>query len=427
VYPVTAVGGPDPIFPTDNFKWSMVRAAPGGSRIKGLSYLREQITSPGNGTVSISACIASTGTNPSWTTCTPGTLYTRSLNGDGYNTVDMAMNDNGFHGVGWVASNSVSGLLRYLISFTKDNGATWDASAHEVGHYTGMTADDIDLASNETGSIGILVYYRLSGSPTPNPTDMYGAVTDSLVLYTYNMNVDPTFTSPVKTVIVAGSGAQFFSGCAGVCFALTGDGNDTFQAFYYQGGVPKVTAITNASTTPSTVTRTITNNSLVTTIQAASTCAAPSPYAGAAVVIPSGTGMGTYDIPVSGNIVLRTTNKLDEFMDNSVQTLALTRLYGGGAAIGLGRMSATGIISSTAKINDTLLYPPCPSPLTHNVGPKCAGYAVTGTGTLRHGGTVVGNVYYTSSILQTMDWNTGAGQYLASTQQIAIHQTSAEP
>lgn len=105
----------------------------------------------------------------------------------------MVMNDNGFHGISWLRYDTAN-VARYLISFTKDNGQTWDASPNEVGHYTAagsLAVNDVDLASNEARSIGVLVYYKTTGSPV---VDMYGAVSDSLVLYTYNMNIPSTLT-----------------------------------------------------------------------------------------------------------------------------------------------------------------------------------------------------------------------------------------
>ncbi|MFH1109080.1 MAG: hypothetical protein V1790_07795 [Planctomycetota bacterium] len=342
--------------------------------------------------------------------------------GDQYNTADMAMNANGFHGVGWVAYNNGSGLARYLVSFTKDNGRTWDASAREIGHYTAggsLSADDIDLASNGNGSIGMLAYYKQTGSPTePN----------SLVLYTYNKTLDPTLNNPVKTVIVAGSGMQFATNCStgAACFALTGDGNDTFQAFYYQGGAAKVTTINNASTTPSTTVRTIVTNSSVTLLDAASTCHAASSNAGAAVVIAAGTGIGTYDVPASGNILKRTSNVIYGGLADSIYTMALADTEVQVPGIMVYRLSATGQQSSHT-ISDSLPYPGCPNPLTTPGESNCASRDV-GWQSARNA-SMIGNVLYSSSFLQEMVWSTtpDPDQYLANVQRIVIHQTTAEP
>ena len=431
----TAIGSPYSDVPQTEFLWSMVRAAPGGSRIKGLAYSRVLLDANYDGYEFIRACIAGAGTNPSWTTCTFGTAYSFPVNSpEFFGTVDMAMNDNGFHGFGGQLNTLGGSLTRYIVSFTKDNGVTWDTSERQIGRYTGTSGvDDIDLASNEAGSIGVLVYYKVTASPT----DMYGAVTDSLVLYTYNKNVDPTLNNPVKTVIVAGSGVQFASLCKGACFTLTGDGGDTFQAFYYQGGAAKVSTITGASTAPSTTVRTITNNSAVTQIGAGSTCQAPSTTAGAAVVITSGTGIGVYDVPVSGTITLRTTTAFNPFLDDSVYTTALTRTSTpvGGPAVTLYRMSSSGQ-QSNAAVSDSLPYPYCgtaPTPPPNGYGTPCALYKGNDTPPLSYGATVIGNVHYSSSFRQDQAWTdvSPAGptndQYLATIEHIIIHQTSAEP
>jgi hypothetical protein len=420
-----ATGVPDPTYPKDEFGWSMVRAAPGGSRIKGLAYERTQRASSTSGTLSIKACIAATGTNPSWTNCTLGTVNSVALGTGSYgNTVDMAMNDNGFHGVGWVDYNSSTTLVKYLVSFTKDNGATWDTKP-PIGSFKGLTADDIDLASNEAGSIGVLAYYRQATGADPTEPD-------SLVLYSYNMNVDPTLGNPVKTVIVAGDGVQFASGgCTGSCFALTGDTNDTLHAFYYQGGAAKVTSVTNASTTPSSVERTITSNSLVTQLGAGSTCNAPSDKAGAAVAISGGTGNGLWDVPLSGNITRRTSTSFSPYMDDSVYTMALARssTFVGGPTVTLYRMSSTGQLTN-GTISDTLPYPYCgtaPTPPPTGDGTPCALFKGNDTPPLSYGATVIGNVHYSSSFRQDQAWSTVAGLYLATVEHIVIHQTSAEP
>jgi hypothetical protein len=118
LFPATATGSPDFTYPIDEFVWSMVRAAPGGSRIKGLAYWRYQDDAVTQ-TNRIAACIAATGTNPSWTNCTPGTVFTQA-SPPYVNTADMAMTDAGLHAVGWVAYDG--SLVKYLVSFTKDNG-----------------------------------------------------------------------------------------------------------------------------------------------------------------------------------------------------------------------------------------------------------------------------------------------------------------
>ena len=267
----------------------------------------------------------------------------------------------------------------------------------------------------------MLAYYKQTGSPTES---------NSLVLYTYNKNVDPTLNNPVKTVIVTGSGAQYASLCTGACFALTGDRNDRSQAFYYQGGPAKVTTISDASTTPSTTVRTIATNSSVTPIAAGSTCNARSLYAGAAVAIFSGSALGTYDVPRTGNIVLRTTNGFGTMADN-MYTLALTdaKVRPPAIAATVCRMNSVGTVT-TNIISDTLPYPPCPNPLTQNIGPTCENFQKGNIGEANGvGGTVIGNVYYASSLRQEMAWSTvpNPDQYLASAQRIVIHQTSAEP
>ena len=248
---------------------------------------------------------------------------------------------------------------------------------------------------------------------------MYGAGSDSLVLYTYNKNVDPTLNSPVKTAIVTGTGAQYGSGgCNGACFALTGDSNDTFHAFYYQGGVAKVTSVSNASTSPSSTVRTIANNGAASIISAGRT------IGGAAACLGGGTAIGTYDVPTSGNIVFRGTSAMTG-INQAPYTMILTRdrVDPPGAVTVVARITATGVGGNNTSISDALLCPTCTGGY---VGPNCAQYV--GDYQRGHGAGVIGNVLYTSSLRQEMAWSTmpNPDQYLASVQRIVIHQTSAE-
>ncbi|MFH1109644.1 MAG: hypothetical protein V1790_10685 [Planctomycetota bacterium] len=217
-----ATGSPDSTNPTDTFHGSMVRTAPGASRLRGIAYLRWKFTALQVGTYLINACITQ-----DWSTCNPTTVvYSKPFQDDTLDMADMALTDptHGLDAIGWVEKGT-GNRVTYKVAFSQNNGGSWLAPI-TLGSYTASSnfPNDIDLAANDDGEIGILTYYRQeAGSNSTDP--------DSLVLYIY----DSSLTQTRKTIAAAAAPAKFATNCESYCFGLTGDSSHTFHAFYHVG------------------------------------------------------------------------------------------------------------------------------------------------------------------------------------------------
>ncbi len=438
VYIAEAVGSPhtqqvgEPY--SEVFEWSMVRAAAGASRVRALAYSRLRAeTSPLDFITYIHACVL-TEMSQTWSDCVPTIVTSMPLiSGDDIQIADMALTEDGAQAIGWLKRNVTSGLVEYFVSFSQNNGATWNTPML-LGSYvstpgSNWAPNDIDLASNENGDIAVLAYFKQSGSPAPTPTEP-----NSLVLFVFQKG-DQTFT-PIKIAIAPGDTAKHLllpTGCRATCFSATGDSGKIFHAFYYDQINPdpnfhaKVSTIDNGTLVGSP--RLITNSTSVSTMSAAKTSF------GVAFVT-GGSGIGLYDIPTSGSIVQRVAGVIGlpgDFDDGEYSmTVRIANTNIGstpspGSGVYVKKMNAAGIISPHMAINDTSPYNYCGDNIT-NVGTHCYRYGSMRVNGL--GGVVIGNTYYTTSLLTELTWQSSSSSYQTDAnhkQRVVIHQTSAEP